>query len=265
MTGSTAPSTFRLVYVQIMEVLRPVSKECQRLSPWFFKDPFLMALEAEAVNFRIIGGIELSRILFVKEPEIVFTVRVVAGAAVLVLHRAVLLRIFCKEFLEIGQLLAVVIDHVIFTMAADTKVKRQINKQMLHVCPVGIVAIDAGLVFNRSIVFHLGFGGHRLHIGMTTETRCIDIIRQKLGVFGVVGIVAIDAGCIRRGMGELARQELLEILMAIQAGFINRLKEWTGILRVLFHMAQNAVPVGKGRMQRSNGHTGRERSGLDGS
>lgn len=170
---------------------------------------------------------------------------VVASAAVFVRHGAVVLWIVGEELFEIGQFTAVVVCNTVYTMAGNTKVKRQADKKVFNVCTVRVVAVDARLAFDRDIVFHFGFGGHRIQVRMATETQWAYVIHKQHWVFGIVGVMAIDAGCHGGRMGEFARQELLEILMTIQANFVGVLKERTGLSRCLFLVAQTAVAIGK--------------------
>ena len=149
---------------------------------------------------------------------------IMAGAAVFVRYRPVVFRVVRKEFFEIDQLPAVVINNSVLTMASDAKIEGQTYKQVLNVCPVRVVAIDTRLVINRCIVFYLGLGGDRFHFRMATETQGADIIQQQFGVFGIVGVVAIDAGFLSGCMAEFVLNDLGEILMAPQADFVSGTK-----------------------------------------
>ena len=142
----------RLVDMDEMQVLIPVSKGGQFRCPFVVGQGFFMAHETEFVVFLVIAGIKNRWEVFAQDPEIVGAMGVVAPRAILLFYRAVKFGIGIQQGLHVCHALRT--GHILLVMAAHAEVRRLHGQLFDVIGHMGVMAGKAFLFRHEPLVLH---------------------------------------------------------------------------------------------------------------
>ena len=169
------------------------------------------------------------------------------------------MRIVGEQLGHVGELFAVMVQHVVLAVALQAERHRQLNQQVLDVGAVRVVAVDAFVARGQRVVLHGGFKRRLLDLLMAVLAEGSGLFDQELGLHRVVRVMAVHATLLRGRMGVLACQDLLEVVVTAHAQIVDGALHRPGILGIIALVADAAIAGVVGRMVGDYLIAGRER------
>src|SRR6266536_166439 len=98
------------------------------------------------------------------------------------------------------------VDDVVFAVAFQAKLHRQLDQQVLDIGTVRVVAVGAFAALCEGIVLDRRFERYLLDVLMAVRTERSGVFQKQLGLFGVVRVMAGHATLLSGKMSIFARR-----------------------------------------------------------